>query len=103
MNLSDAVLLFDTILPEDTIQPYLPSKIIEYSLLNKDVLAVTTSKSPTYRIMKDSQAVACRYDRRDILEGLKKIVIERVPSQINYEYTNEEAIQSLLNVINQKN
>ncbi len=103
MNLSDAVLLFDTILPEDTIQPFLPSKIIEYSLLNKDVLAVATSKSPTYRIMKDSQAVACRYDRKDILEGLKKIVIDRVPSQINYEYTNEEAIQSLLNVINQKN
>ena len=42
MHDCDAALLFDTILDENTIQPYLPSKIMEYSLLNKDVLAITT-------------------------------------------------------------
>ena len=40
-----------------------------------------------------------RYDREDILKGLEDIIIYHKPSKIHYAYTNEEAIQSLLNVI----
>lgn len=95
MKQSDAVLLFDTILPEDTIQPYLPSKVLEYALLQKDCLAITTKTSPTYRIMKQSHAITCAYQKEDILEGLEKLIIQKVPSKIQYSYTNEEAIQQL--------
>lgn len=99
MHESDAVLLFDTILPERQIQPYLPSKIMEYSLLQKDVLAITTTKSPSYRILKQSNAIACAYDRKEIEIGLERILINHVSSKVDYAYTNEEAIQGLLEKI----
>ena len=93
MSESDGVLLFDTILPEDTIQPYLPSKILEYSLLKKNCLAVTTSRSPAYRIMKKTNAIACRYDRNDILNGLEKLIIQKQSSVIEYADSNEKATE----------
>ena len=96
---TDAVLLFDTILPEDQIQPYLPSKIVEYSLLQKNVLGITTSRSPSYRIMRQSNAIVCRYDRSDILAGLERLIIQRQPSLIQYAYTNEEAVQPLMEIV----
>lgn len=99
MHESDGVLLFDTILPEDQYQPYLPSKILEYSYLKKNVLAVTTSKSPAYRIMKKTNAIACRYDRKEIYQGLTDLIIHHKPSQVDYANTNEEAIEDLKNRI----
>jgi glycosyltransferase involved in cell wall biosynthesis len=101
MKDADAVLLFDTILPEDEIQPYLPSKILEYSLLEKDVLAVTTPKSPSYRIMKQTNAIACRYERSDIEQGLEALLIQHQPSKIHYAADNETAVQDLSNRIQQ--
>lgn len=98
---SNAVLLFDTILPETQIQPYLPSKIQEYSLLEKDVLSITTTKSPTYRIAKASNAIVCSYNRNHILNGLEQLLIQRKESKINYKYTNQEAIQELYNIVRQ--
>jgi hypothetical protein len=95
MRDSDAVLLFDTILPEEEIQPYLPSKILEYSRLKKDVLAVTTDRSPAYRIMKKTDAIACRYSRSEILQGLEQLIIGHKPSRIDYSYTNREAVAGL--------
>lgn len=95
MQESDGVLLFDTILPENQFQPYLPSKILEYSYLKKNVLAVTTRKSPAYRIMKKTDAIACRYDRNEIYQGLVDLIINHKQSRIDYAYTNAEAIQDL--------
>ncbi len=91
MQASDGVLLFDTILEEDEFQPFLPSKLMEYSLLEKDVLAVTTKKSPAWRVMRKTDAIACTYDRNEILKGLEEMVIERRPSKVDYRMTNEEA------------
>ncbi len=99
MNESDGVLLFDTILPDDGFQPFLPSKLMEYSLLEKDVLAVTTEKSPSWRILKRSDAIACRYDRNDILKGLEDLIIHRKPSKVDYRMTNEEASSILQQAI----
>lgn len=95
MQESDGVLLFDTILPDDEYQPYLPSKILEYSYLKKNVLAVTTKKSPAFRIMKKTDAIACRYDRKEIYQGLVDLIINQKQSVIDYAYTNEQAIQDL--------
>lgn len=99
---SDAVLIFDTILPEDRIQPYLPSKVIEYSLLKKNTLSITTSTSPTYRISKESGAAACRYDRDDILKGLEEICIKRTKSVLDYSRTDQEALHDLLERIGEE-
>ena len=91
MRDSDGVLLFDTILPDDQFQPFLPSKLMEYSLLEKDVLAVTTEKSPAMRVMKKTDAIACLYDRNEILKGLEALIIEGRASKVSYQMTNEEA------------
>lgn len=101
MSEADAVLLFDTIMPETEIQPYLPSKVLEYSLLKKNVLAVTTSTSPTYRLMKKTDSVVCRYDRNDIKKGLEDIILHQKTSIIDYCYNNEDAVQELLKRIEQ--
>lgn len=95
MSEADAVLLFDTIMPEDQIQPYLPSKVLEYSLLKQNVLAITTPQSPTYRLMKETDSVVCRYDRKEIKKGLEDIVIQRKESIIDYSIKNEDAIKEL--------
>lgn len=98
MNQSDILLIFDTIMPETEIQPYLPSKILEYSLLEKNTLTIATSKSPSYRIAKESHALVCEDNREEIKETLKKaLTIEK--SIINYHATNEEAAQALLCVL----
>ncbi len=99
MRDSDWVLLFDTILPEKEIQPYLPSKLVEYSLLQKDVLAVTVNTSPTYRIMKKTDAIVCAYDRYAVAKGLKNMIIDHMPSKVEYRYTNEDAVEILKNRI----
>lgn len=70
----DAVLIFDTILPEDTIQPYLPSKVLEYSLLKKNTLSITTTRSPLYRLAKASNALVAKYDSDDIVQQLVKLL-----------------------------
>lgn len=100
MKAANAVLLLDTILPDDEIQPYLPSKILEYSLLRKDVLTITTRTSPSYRICQKSGALVCSYDRNDIFRGLEKIILQKQSSKINYALTNAEAIQDLKTKIN---
>lgn len=97
----DGVLLFDTILPDHQIQPYLPSKILEYSLLKKQVLAVSTITSPAYRICKESDAIACTYDRYDIQKGLEELLIQKKPSVVNYAETNAEAVRPLRQQINE--
>ncbi len=99
MSEADAVLLFDTIMPEDEIQPYLPSKVLEYSLLKKNVLAVTTSTSPTYRLMKETDSVVCRYDRTDIKKGLEDIILYHKESVIRYCFQNDEAVAPVLSAI----
>lgn len=101
MKEADGCLLFDTILPEDQIQPYLPSKILEYSLLKKQVLTVSTITSPAYRICKESDAIACTYDRYDIQKGLEELLIQKKPSFVNYAETNAEAVRPLRQQINE--
>ena len=85
----DAVLIFDTILPEDMIQPYLPSKVLEYSLLQKNTLSITTSKSPLYRLAKASGALVAKYDSEDIVKQLIRL-LEGERSVINYCFENEQ-------------
>lgn len=98
MNESDILLIFDTIMPENEIQPYLPSKILEYSLLEKNTLTIATRKSPSYRIAKASDALVCGDTREEIKEMMKK-AFDVKKSVINYHATNDEAAQALQQVL----
>ncbi|NCB33570.1 MAG: hypothetical protein EOM64_06765 [Erysipelotrichia bacterium] len=71
---SDGLVLFDTIMPEEMIQPYLPSKAIEYMLLRKDMLIITTSKSPAWRIFTGLGYQCCRYNTEEIKNQIKKLI-----------------------------
>ena len=52
MKNADILLLFDTIMDGAPVQPYLPSKILEYLLLRKPILGICQDNSPSYRILK---------------------------------------------------
>ena len=53
MKEADILVLFDTLMPEAEIQPYLPSKIVEYLMLKKPILGICDPNSPSYRILKE--------------------------------------------------
>lgn len=53
MKESDILVLFDTLMPNSKVQPYLPSKIVEYLLLRKPILGICDDNSPSYRILKE--------------------------------------------------
>ncbi len=84
---------------EDSWQPYLPSKVLEYAMLKKNVFAIATKKSPTYRIMKESDALCANYDVKDIKEKLKE-ALQGKSSIVKYDYTNEEAVKELVMKLN---
>lgn len=99
MKNSNGLLIFDTILPEDSWQPFLPSKVLEYSLLQKNVLAITTKKSPVYRIMCKTNSLCAEYSVSDIKKELQEL-IEGKDSKIDYHYENKEIGFLLNNKIN---
>ena len=90
MNKADILLVFDTIMPNDEIQPYLPSKLLEYSLLEKNTLTITCKNSPSYRIASSSDALVCFDDVDNIKECLIQAFTTK-KSILNYKYENEEA------------
>ena len=54
MKNADVLVLFDTIMHGAKVQPYLPSKITEYLLLDRPILGICESNSPSYRILKEN-------------------------------------------------
>ncbi|MCI5774675.1 MAG: hypothetical protein MR210_08950 [Erysipelotrichaceae bacterium] len=101
MNKADVLLIFDTIVANDEIQPYLPSKVLEYSLLKKDTLTITCKNSPCYRIAKESNAIVALNEKEDIKIALLK-AIDGVSSVLNYDYTNDKAKTALKNMLIKK-
>lgn len=91
---SDILLIFDTIIEDTEWQPYLPSKILEYSLIQKDVFALTTKRSPTYRIMKNSNTYCAVDDIKSIKEEFMSL-IENGNSKVEYRNENEIASKAL--------
>jgi len=51
MKACDILLLFDTITDCEEAQPYLPSKILEYIILRKPILALCQKNSPANRLL----------------------------------------------------
>ena len=74
MHKSDALALYDTFVKEDEMQPYLPSKSLEYLLLKKDLLILAQKNSPTYRIFISYGYKCTDNDVNSIKERIKEIL-----------------------------
>lgn len=74
MKDSDILVLFDTLMPDEKIQPYLPSKIVEYLLLKKPILGICDSNSPSYKILKEYGFDTVGSDKDSIKENIKAII-----------------------------
>ena len=69
----DVLALFDTILPVEN-QPYLPSKILEYILLRKEIFAISEKNSPANRLLTQLGYNCCDYDVAEIKKALLKLI-----------------------------
>ncbi len=74
MKEADILVLFDTLMVNEPVQPYLPSKIVEYLLLKKDILGICASNSPSYRILKDYGYNTIGYTKEDIKKNIKYLI-----------------------------
>ena len=103
MKKSDVLLIFDTIVDENEIQPFLPSKITDYLLTNKPIFAVTTKNSPLYDII-NKKHICASYDVENIKECLLKQInnIGNVSNDIkkyDNDYVSRKVFKDLLDVI----
>lgn len=76
MKNADVLLLFDTLMPEAEIQPYLPSKIVEYLMLKKPILAVCDNNSPSYRILKEYGYDTVGSEKERIKDNIRKVIYD---------------------------
>lgn len=98
---SDVLALYDSFVDGD-IQPYLPSKSLEYLLLRKDLFIVAQENSPTYRIFKEYGFKCTDNDVQAIKERILEII--NGENEIhNYDISpleNEKATKVLSDYIN---
>lgn len=74
MKDADVLVLFDTLMNNEPIQPYLPSKIVEYLMLRKPILAVCGQNSPSYRILKEYGHETIGYETKIIKQNIIKVM-----------------------------
>ena len=87
---SDGLVLFDSsVLPGQTIQPYLPSKTTEYLLLKKDMLIITTPTSPSWRIFTGFGYRCCHEDAAEIQAEIRRLA-DGQPQRHDYDFSSYE-------------
>ncbi len=86
MKEADILVLFDTLMPDAQIQPYLPSKIVEYLMLKKPVLGVCDDNSPSYRILKEYGFDTVGSGK----EQIKKNIISLIENDQEIDYSLEK-------------
>ena len=74
MKESDILVLFDTLMSDKPVQPYLPSKIVEYLLLRKPILGICDKNSPSYRILKEHGFNEVGSDVESIKMNIKRMI-----------------------------
>lgn len=87
MKNADILVLFDTLMPEAKVQPYLPSKIVEYLLLKKPILGICDGNSPSYRILKEYGF--------STIGSTKHIIKENIISLINNNFEIDYSLERL--------
>lgn len=86
MKESDILVLFDTLMPKYKVQPYLPSKIVEYLLLRKPILGICDDNSPSYRILKEYGFKELGSD----IESIKRNIISLINGVEVSEYSLDD-------------
>jgi glycosyltransferase involved in cell wall biosynthesis len=86
MKGADILVLFDTLMPDEPVQPYLPSKIVEYLMLKKPILGICDENSPSYRILKEYgyNTVGCSVNE------LKKNILDLIRDDPVIDYSLEK-------------
>ena len=74
MRNSDILVLFDTLMSDKPVQPYLPSKIVEYLFLRKPILGICDDNSPSYRILNDYGFKELGTDVESIKRNIKNLI-----------------------------
>lgn len=74
MKEADVLVLFDTLMPEAEVQPYLPSKIVEYLMLKKPVLGICDPNSPSYRILNEYGFDTIGSEKDQIRKNIRSII-----------------------------
>ena len=74
MKKADILVLFDTLMPSAPVQPYLPSKIVEYLLLKKPILGICDINSPSYRILKEYGYNTIGCSKEEIKKNILNII-----------------------------
>ena len=82
MKEADILVLFDTLMPQEKVQPYLPSKIVEYLMLKKPILGICDKNSPSYRILNEYGFDTVGSDKETIKKNIIKIM--NTDSEIDY-------------------
>ena len=90
MKDSDILVLFDTLMPRNRVQPYLPSKIVEYLLLRKPILAICDSNSPSYRILKEHNYNTVGSSKEEIKKNIRAILRNVYVSNYSIEDLNSD-------------
>ncbi len=97
MSKSDTLLLLDVYIDEDKLQPFMPSKFIEYLLANKTIISIANHKSPIYRHLKDTKHINVKPNGEDISKALIDIIEKDCSVKNNYEmYENKRVIRNTL-------
>lgn len=96
MKDSDVLVLFDTLMPGKPVQPYLPSKIVEYLMLKKPILGICDDNSPSYRILKEYGFDAVGSEKDIIKDNIRKIISENRTYDYSIEKMNNDNYVKLL-------
>lgn len=95
MEEADILVLFDTLLKDKEVQPYLPSKIIEYLLFDKPILAICDDNSPSYRILKENGYDTVGSDTETIKNNIKAILSNKMVNHVNIDKYNSDKFNML--------
>jgi len=77
MKNADILVLFDTLMPKAKVQPYLPSKIVEYLMYKKPILGICDSNSPSYRILKEYKFSTVGSSKEEIKQNILNIINDK--------------------------
>ena len=95
MKESDILVLFDTLMSKSKVQPYLPSKIVEYLLLKKPILGICDDNSPSYRILKEYGFKELGSD----VESIKRNIISLINGVEVSEYSLDDLNSDKYNML----
>ena len=96
MKEADVLVLFDTLMPEAEVQPYLPSKIVEYLMLKKPILGICDPNSPSYRILNEYGFDTIGSKKERIKRNIRSIIQQDNVIDYSLEKLNNDNYGKLL-------